>query len=305
MRDSSEPVVYVVAVSGGVDSVVLLDMLATGGLHAAPFDRPYRLAVAHFDHGIRPDSAEDRRFVEKLAAKYPLPYVFEAGHLGADVSEATARHARYDFLRRVKQDYGAVAIVTAHHQDDVLETAVLNLLRGTGRKGLSSLRSTQEIIRPLLGYTKAELLAYARDKGLEWREDSTNRDTKYLRNYVRHVLLAKATSVQLERLRELIGEAHTRNILIDSILEQVLDQLTVQPGRLDSARLKLIPEAVAKELLASWLRRWGIAGFDRRTLHRLWRAAMELAPGKRVDINKRWWMEIGRNEVRLVGRSVK
>src|SRR5437764_343012 len=128
-----KPGKYVVAVSGGVDSVALLDMLARSD--------DLKLVVAHFDHGIRKDSAKDRKFVEDLAKNYDLPFVYEEGHLGSGTSEAVARGARYDFLHRVKKSHGAQAIITAHHQDDVLETAIINLLRGTGRKGLTSLTS--------------------------------------------------------------------------------------------------------------------------------------------------------------------
>src|SRR4051794_16456164 len=122
---------YVVAVSGGVDSVGLLDLLR--------MDPGVKLTVSHFDHGIRDDSHLDRAHVQALARRYQLPFVYDKGALGPGASEAEARTARYQFLDNVKTKTGAHAIVTAHHQDDVLETAIINLLRGTGRKGLSSL----------------------------------------------------------------------------------------------------------------------------------------------------------------------
>jgi tRNA(Ile)-lysidine synthetase-like protein len=122
---------YVVAVSGGVDSVVLLDALSK-----LP---NLELVVAHLDHGIREDSIEDRRFVASLAASYGLVFEYGEGRLGSGASEATAREARYNFLRGVKMKHDAKAIITAHHQDDLIETAILNMLRGTGRKGLTSL----------------------------------------------------------------------------------------------------------------------------------------------------------------------
>src|SRR5580704_3560158 len=105
---------YVVAVSGGVDSVVLL--------HRLQKQPGLRLVVAHFDHGMREDSAEDRRFVKALAQAYGAPFVYDEGHLGSGTSEAEAREARYNFLRRVQAASDAQAIVTAHHQDDLLET---------------------------------------------------------------------------------------------------------------------------------------------------------------------------------------
>src|SRR5690606_5271626 len=99
---------YVVAVSGGVDSMVLLDLLR---------QKPkLELIVAHFDHGIRPDSAEDRKLVQRVAKHYDLPFVYAEGKLGPKASEALAREARYAFLRRVQAEQGAEAIITAHHQ---------------------------------------------------------------------------------------------------------------------------------------------------------------------------------------------
>lgn len=171
---------YIIAVSGGVDSTVLLDALAR--------QNGARLVVAHFDHGIRPDSQDDRRFVADLAARYGLDFESERQELGVEASEETARQARYGFLRRLKKKHAARAIVTAHHADDIIETMVINLLRGTGWRGLCSLKSTAELCRPLLAVSKKDILAYARKNKLAWKEDSTNSDERYLRNAVRRRL---------------------------------------------------------------------------------------------------------------------
>lgn len=174
---------YVVAVSGGVDSVVLLDKLVR--------ENKAELVVAHFDHGIRSDSADDRRFVQALAKQRGLSFEYGQANLGPDASEAKARKARYEFLAKVQKKYRASAIATAHHQDDLIETAIINLLRGTYRKGLSSLSSRPGMLRPLLASTKSNLIDYATKYHLSWREDPTNEDVKYLRNYVRHILVPK------------------------------------------------------------------------------------------------------------------
>ena len=172
---------YLAAVSGGIDSVVLLDMLVTAGAH--------KVTVAHFDHGIRDDSAADARFVEELAAHYGVPCVTARAELGRGASEAAARQARYVFLEREANARGAV-IATAHHADDVAETIALNLTRGTGWRGLAVL-DHPERIRPLLTMTKAELRAYALAHRLEWVEDSTNAELTYLRNRLRRVIAEK------------------------------------------------------------------------------------------------------------------
>lgn len=199
---------YLVAVSGGVDSVVLLDLLARQTEH--------ELIVAHFDHGIRPDSVDDARFVEGLAGKYHLPFVTRREELGAKTGEETARARRYAFLRGEAQACGAV-IVTAHHQDDLIETIAINFIRGTGWRGLDVL-SAADVVRPLLTMTKADIKQYALEKRLEWVEDSTNASPTYLRNRIRRRLprlgakqreeLVSLWRPQRELRREIETEAH-------------------------------------------------------------------------------------------------
>lgn len=176
-----EPGTYVIGVSGGVDSVSLLDMLSS--------QTGIELIVAHFDHGTRPDSQDDERFVAGLAKRYGLDYISERQDLGLGASEATARQTRYDFLRRARSKYKAKKIITAHHGDDVIETMIINLIRGTGWRGLCSLKNTDEIIRPFLAYSKADIVAYAKERELTWHEDPTNAEQAYLRNAVRHQLM--------------------------------------------------------------------------------------------------------------------
>ncbi len=186
---------YVVAVSGGVDSVVLLDMLSARD--------DLELTVAHFDHGIRDDSADDALFVKNLANTHNLTYISKREELGKGASEEVARERRYEFLRSVARDHEA-QIITAHHADDVVETIAINCIRGTGWRGLAVLDSS-DIVRPLLPYYKHELLTYAREHALEWREDSTNQDESYLRNKLRSKIdqhLDDDTKRQLLALRD-------------------------------------------------------------------------------------------------------
>jgi len=170
---------YVVGVSGGVDSVVLLDQLTRIPGH--------EIIIAHFDHGIREDSAEDALFVAGLAEVYGLPFETVREELGAEASEERARDRRYAFLRSIAKKYNG-RIVTAHHSDDAVETIAINLHRGTGWRGLAVLDS--DISRPLLHSTKADLIEYARRRDLTWREDSTNASDAYLRNRLRRDIVA-------------------------------------------------------------------------------------------------------------------
>lgn len=288
------PGMYVLAVSGGVDSMVLLDVLA-----AQP---ELKLIVAHFDHDIRPDSARDRRFVQAAAQKYGLPFAYTAGKLGAGASEATAREARYAFLEKVRARHRARAIITAHHQDDAIETAILNIMRGTGRKGLSALDSRRDLLRPLLAVSKQDVLRYARAHRITWREDSTNQSDAYLRNYIRHHIMPQLTAAARRRLVTHIAQARAGNAAIDALL---LEQLEAQPAtaQLDRAWFTQLPYAVAAELLAAWLRANGVRSFSRGHINRLVIAAMTAHAGKQADVNAGFVLRITKTALRLAARE--
>lgn len=170
------------AVSGGVDSVSLLHMLATQP------DSNLHLRVAHINHGLRPDADSDERFVKELAVAYALPFHSISLDLG-HANEARARELRYQFLFELLGNYQVRAIITAHHASDQLETSVMNTLRGSGRHGQAASLERSRVLRPLLNLKKSDLYDYARHYGLAWREDTTNKDTTIDRNFVRHELL--------------------------------------------------------------------------------------------------------------------
>lgn len=259
--------------------------------------------VAHFEHGIRPDSEEDFKLVQAAAKKYKLPFVAAHGHLGPNTSEATARKARYDFLQHVLEEEGADGIITAHHEDDMLETAILNMLRGTGRLGLSSLRSRDKLVRPLLGYSKEQILAYAKERGIVWHEDSTNADDGFLRNYIRHAIVPRLGQKGRDALLARIGQASAINDQIDALL--ATDLTAHAPSlQLDRKWFIMLPYAVASEVMAMWLRKNGIVGFDRALIDRLVVQAKTKQPGKIADVNGGYILEFTRETVRLGKKRV-
>lgn len=185
----------VVAVSGGADSVCLLHLLAR---HASPWQ--LTLHVAHLDHGLRPDAAADADFVAALAANWGL--TLHQGSLPPGAlpgNEGASRRARYTFLADVAAQTSATVVAVAHHAGDQAETLLLHLLRGSGLTGLAAMRpvqplpqdrpSTVQLARPLLGVQRAQILRYLHAHGLPHRDDPTNADTTYTRNWVRHSLL--------------------------------------------------------------------------------------------------------------------
>ncbi len=178
---SAGPVRLALAVSGGPDSLALLLLTHAAG---------YRCAAATVDHGLRPESAEEARFVADVCADLGVEHhIFTLEEpVRGNVSD-WARTARYSVLSQWAQDAGYDHILTAHHADDQLETMIMRLNRGAGVAGLAGIRARRGVlVRPLLGWRKAELEMIAAGAGLEARDDPSNRDDRFDRARLRKAL---------------------------------------------------------------------------------------------------------------------
>ncbi|HEX5456126.1 MAG TPA: tRNA lysidine(34) synthetase TilS [Candidatus Saccharimonadales bacterium] len=281
-----EPGKYVVAVSGGVDSVVLLDLLCK--------ESGLRLAIAHLDHGIRKDSAEDRKFVEGLAKHYGLPFHYEEAKLGPKAGEALAREARYAFLRGVKSETGADAIITAHHEDDVLETMIINIMRGTGRKGLSSLSSKDDIVRPLLGFSKQDIIGYAKSHKLDWHEDSSNADQAYLRNHIRHSILTKLTPAQKKSLLNI----YEKSLPLNEEIDRLVVELFLRVDSLPRSIFNSLEHKLACEVVAAWLRKEKVP-FSKPAVDKIVIRLKAGRENKRIDAGRGRYFSVSKSSIRL------
>ena len=179
-----ETMVKILAVSGGVDSMVMLDIMK---------DDPCAV-VAHFNHGTRPSADEDEKFVEEAAFNYGLEFYCGHAELGEFASEAECREARYDYFMNLGHQFMENSYVfdhpvyTAHHLDDLIETIAINFTRGTGWLGLAPL-SNFFVKRPLISMTKTDILRYAAEHDIVYRQDPTNAEDRYLRNRLRPKVL--------------------------------------------------------------------------------------------------------------------
>ena len=262
----------ILAVSGGIDSVVMLHYLRNDP----------EVIVAHFDHGIRPNSADDCAFVKRLAEKYNKPFVFERRELGADCSEATAREARYKFLNRVAKERGG-QIYVAHHADDIIESIAINTLRGTGWRGLAPM-TNPDVVRPLLGWTKADIYRYATENQLSFRQDQTNTEGDYLRNRVREQLRF-VTKTDKERLLIL----YEKQCAIKSEVDEILAGLS-NDNRYPRELAKL---DIATELIRSILANQNVK-LTRPQLDNCKKAILEYTPGKRFSLDRDHFLLIER-----------
>jgi len=178
-----------VAVSGGADSVCLLhvlrDLAARWNLH---------LSVLHLNHGLRgAESEADAGFVQNLAAGFGYPFLLRRPELAAteDNLEQAGREARIAFFREAIADGSVDVVAVGHTRSDQAETVLFRFLRGSGTAGLAGIRpvTADGIVRPLLAVDRAQVEQFLRERSISWREDSTNRDPRFVRNRIRHELL--------------------------------------------------------------------------------------------------------------------
>jgi tRNA(Ile)-lysidine synthase len=251
---------WIVAVSGGLDSVVLLNLL-----RFAATDRAH-LVVAHFDHRMRSDSREDAEWVSGLAHGWGLE-VRVGTAATPPRSEEEAREARYRFLEETRASVGAALVVTAHHADDQAETVLFRILRGTGRAGLVGIPARRgPYFRPLLGFWRAELEAYARRVRLAWREDPTNVSLHHARNALRHSVLPDIERLVAPGARRalvrLAALARDDEAAWQSILPAILAPLdVVEDGTsvsVDRAALGALHPAVRARILRRLARSLGV-----------------------------------------------
>ena len=227
----------IIAVSGGSDSVALLHLL-----NRAKDALGIELHVASLDHGLRAEDGQlDQDLVASLASRWRLPYTL--GH--ADVPalsaewgigiEAAARRARYEFLARVACEQGGCCVAVGHHAHDQAETILMNIVRGSGARGLRGMSVVSDmpghagirLVRPLLRIAKHELEAYCREHKLPFRVDESNADTRFRRNYLRHEVIPNLTRLNPDLLAAFERLAESAAVDEDFFAEQV--ERTVMP----------------------------------------------------------------------------
>ena len=226
------------AISGGVDSVVMGHLCASFRYK----DQPLHCGVAYLHHGLRREADEEAIFVEQLAQSWNFNYHSKKVKLSPSGGlQATARRLRYEWLESLRTTHHYTHIATAHHLDDSLESILIHLLRGTGLAALRGCAPSRgALIRPLHNQSKAKILSLAQQKGWKWKEDTSNHQTHYLRNSLRHQVLAP-----LQQLRPSFHAPFARSLLrlreIHAVYEAALSQFkaTHLSSHHDHLRLKL------------------------------------------------------------------
>lgn len=257
---------YLVGVSGGRDSVVLLHVLFELGFS--------RLIVCHLDHGLRGrDSRNDRRFVQRLARRMGLECIcrkIDVAKLASERKrslETAAREARHEFFADMAASKRCNRVFLAHHADDVVETFLFNLCRGAGRAGLTSMRRKSQVgkltvFRPMLHVTRATIDAFAKIRRIRFREDASNQDPRFVRNRLRREAIPLLEDILGRDVRHAI--LRTVSIMRDE--EDWIANLPelVPSETLSKDRVAKMPLALQRRLLKNWLDQCGVrdVGFD-------------------------------------------
>lgn len=248
----------VVAVSGGCDSMALWALLAAVG--------SWQLTIYHLDHAIRADSPVDGEVIRsadlpgtRIIERADIPALAAAWKVGL---EAAGRRQRYTRLAEVARQVCAPLVVTAHHRDDQVETVLLNLLRGShGLVGMPASRplapATAEaagiaLVRPLLAVSRADVRAWATAQRIPWREDSTNTDTAYRRNHLRHVLLPALEAARPGLTSQLLAGLRPAGGPHEDPIRTLARDLGLPISRPALTRLRDLPEG-ARTTLGGWL----------------------------------------------------
>ena len=249
---------YLVAVSGGRDSMALLHWLIESGCR--------QLVVCHLDHGLRDTSASDAEFVAAHAHLLRLPVITARVEIAAQ--EEAAREARYHFFASAAKQHDCTQIILAHHADDQVETFLFNLLRG-GPSAMkpSSTRTVDGIaltlLRPVLGVWREEIDAYIAQHRVPFREDESNAETRFTRNRLRHESIPALSAAMGRDVRRAIWRAAEILSAEDEFIA-AQPALANPPAELEVATLRALPLALQRRLVHAWLtsRRVASVGFD-------------------------------------------
>ncbi|PZU86763.1 MAG: tRNA lysidine(34) synthetase TilS [Chryseobacterium sp.] len=235
LLNHSQQKTYLLAVSGGVDSMVLADLFQVSG---------FNFHVAHINYHLRnEDSDLDQKLVSGFCEKRQIPFhLYEVSEVDKQTENSIqnwARELRYQFFREIQQKENIDFLVTAHHLNDQLETFIINLSKASGIRGLSGIPKNENgIIRPLLDFSKDEIYDFAKQNRIEFREDKSNQKTDYLRNKIRHHIVPELEKVNSDFLVNFSKSINYINQTKDFINQSVDEKIKVL--KIDSPENQLI-----------------------------------------------------------------
>ncbi len=290
------------AVSGGADSVVMCHLL---------FELGYQISLAHCNYKLRgKDSDTDEKFCRDLAAKLKIPIYVKTLNLRAKRSERSlqeeARELRYRWFSDLKQTHGFDYLLTAHHASDQAETLILNLLRGTGLKGMRGIAEKEGwLVRPLLVFSREEVMVCAAQSGIKFRTDKSNLNVKYRRNYIRHKIMPLLKKINPSA--ELTLAANARKFTQEySILQRQLETAaagicSTENGVTEISTAGLPEGAAAESVLYHVLEPFG---FNSDQVNEIFRHISSKAESGRRFYSAAFRLSTERNKLHVVKKSI-
>lgn len=262
MEEDISPKKFLLAVSGGADSMVLSHLFQISG---------FNFQIAHVNYHFRgEDSNLDQNLVEKFCSenqiKFHLKDISDEDKSKMKSLQNWAREIRYDFFFKILEEENLDYIVTAHHLNDELETFIINLSRGSGIKGLSGIpRNENRILRPLLKFTKEEIYDFAKENNIAFREDKSNEKDDYLRNKIRNQLTPKIVEIFpnfLEQFGESLSYLSSVNDFYQNEIENAFQEILISENEENFVLNKEILLQKPKVLIIEIIRKLGFSGIE-------------------------------------------
>ena len=243
-----------IGLSGGADSVFLLYVLKN-----ISGEFGFEIGACHIEHGIRgSESVHDMEFSEKLCKDLGIPFYakqFDVPAVSRDQKisvETAARNVRYSYFEEVSKKDGFNLIATAHHRDDKVETILMNIIRGCSLRGYAGIEyKNGSVIRPLLDISKSEILTFCQENNIEYCVDSTNEDTEYTRNRIRHILLPKLKETNPSFEESLLRQSEIFTCE-DEFLNIEADKFPVDDG-IDLSKFSSLHKAIARRVIYKYI----------------------------------------------------
>ncbi|MBR1977301.1 tRNA lysidine(34) synthetase TilS [bacterium] len=282
----------IVGFSGGADSVCLLHVL-----HTLKDELNLTIIPVHLNHNWRGEhSKADEVFAQNFAQKLNLKFYSETLDNSVQKTETAARDARYNFFEKAKEKFGADIIMLAHNKDDNIETAIYRIIKGTGIEGLKAIPEVREdIFRPLLNFEKAEILEYLKNNNLEHTEDSSNQDTTYARNYIRHKILPdfeKINPTYKNSISNLIQVAKGESEILDFVLEETKKDI-FENNKINTQKFLKLIYPLQLKLMYNYLK-GDLKFFDYKRFQRIVDFVVEHA-NKKDNFNSRKYVKFSIN----------
>lgn len=293
------------AVSGGVDSMVMLDIF-----RRIKENCNLDIVVLHYNHKWRKGSLKDAKVVKKYCETYKLPFIYKEATGAVIKKEDVARTQRYGFLEKSARQYRLQTICTAHHMDDQIETILFRLCRGTGFKGVLPIKEYKalgkgiQLCRPLLGFAKDEILQYAKIHNISYVQDKTNADINYKRNLIRNKIIPNLKLINLcadFNIYQFAKLSQTQSLICEEYCRKLLKKIAISSNKLNRKKFSDLNSDI-QEMLIYWFMTWkGMKG----SLNKIALIINAICKAQNIDLENNYRLEVTDKVISFASKQKK